>query len=320
MLAWIAVIVLCGAIAVVVYYAALTRRIAADAERRIPMVGRTVSIDGNRIHYVDEGEGPPIVFIHGLGGQLHHFRHPLFPAMGEGSRLIAIDRPGSGYSTRPGGGERIPEQAATIAKFIDVLGLERPVVVGHSLGGAIALRLALDFPGKVSALALISPLTRYIPQPPEQFGGLYIASPLKRRFIAHTFAVPASLKHAQATLDFIFGPQAVTPNYAYGGGGYLGLRPSHFYAASSDLVAVEKDLGAQDKRYGELRMPVGIIYGDQDRVLDFRRQGQEMADKVEGLDLEILEGVGHMPQFVEPDRVAAFIRRVGDRAMESRVG
>jgi len=294
--------------------ALVTRRLAADAERRIPRIGQTVAVGGDTIHYVDQGSGRPILFVHGLGGQLHHFRQTLFPAIGEGFRLVAMDRPGSGYSTRVSSGARLPQQAEAIAKFIDAVGLEKPLLVGHSLGGAIALRVALDHPDRISGLALISPLTHYVPTPPKEFGGLYIRSPLLRRIVAATLAVPAGLKTAQQTLDFVFGPQPVPEDYAIGGGGYLGLRPSHFYATSSDIVAVEQDLPGQMERYGEIRMPVGILFGSRDRVLHHTRHGLAMEGKVEGIDIEILEGIGHMPQFVEAGKVAGFVRRMAGKA------
>lgn len=296
------------------YLAWTTRRIAARSEKQIPMAGKTLEIGGDRIHYVDQGQGRPILFVHGLGGQLHHFRHPLFGVMGNDYRLIAIDRAGSGYSTRMSSGARIPQQAELIARFIDKLGLEKPLLVGHSLGGAIALRVALDHADKISGLALLSPLTHFIPAPPKEFGGLYIRSPLMRRVIANTLAVPMSMKNAQQTLDFVFGPQRVPADYAIAGGGYLGLRPGQFHATSSDLVAVEQDLPQQVERYGEIKMPVGILFGSSDRVLRHTEHGLAMQGKVEGIEVEILEGVGHMPQFVEADKVASFIRRIASRA------
>ncbi|MEQ9017912.1 MAG: alpha/beta hydrolase, partial [Nitratireductor sp.] len=119
---------------------------------------------------------------------------------------------------------------------------------------------------------------------------------------AHTVAIPMALRQAEATLDFVFGPQAVPADYAIGGGGYLGLRPSHFAATAADFVAAQT------------AMPVGILFGDADRVLDHAVHGLAMRDAVEGLDLEILEGVGHMPQFVEPTRTAGFIRRMAQKA------
>lgn len=314
MLFWIVVVAILAIAGWLGWNAMVTRRLAADAERRIPRVGKTMTIGGDAIHYVDEGAGRPILFVHGLGGQLHHFRHTLFPAMGDGFRLVAMDRPGSGYSTRVSSGARIPEQAEAIARFIDAVGLDRPLLVGHSLGGAIALRVALDHPDKIAGLALISPLTHYVPTPPKEFGGLYIRSPLMRRIIAATLAVPAGLKVAPQTLDFVFGPQPVPADYAIGGGGYLGLRPSHFHATSSDLVAVEQDLPGQMERYGEIKMPVGILFGSRDRVLHHTRHGLAMEGRIEGIDIEILEGIGHMPQFVEAEKVAAFVKRLAGQA------
>jgi len=314
MLFWIVVVAILAIAGWLGVNALTTRRLAADAERRIPRVGKTVTIGGDAIHYVDEGAGRPILFVHGLGGQLHHFRHTLFPAMGDGFRLVAMDRPGSGYSTRVSSGARIPEQAEAIARFIDAVGLDRPLLVGHSLGGAIALRVALDHPDKIAGLALISPLTHYVPTPPKEFGGLYIRSPLMRRIIAATLAVPAGLKVAPQTLDFVFGPQPVPADYAICGGGYLGLRPSHFHATSSDLVAVEQDLPGQMERYGEIKMPVGILFGSRDRVLHHTRHGLAMEGRIEGIDIEILEGIGHMPQFVEAEKVAAFVKRLAGKA------
>jgi pimeloyl-ACP methyl ester carboxylesterase len=311
---WIVVFALLAALGYLGWNALATRRLAADAERRIPRIGKTVTVGGDAVHYVDQGTGRPILFVHGLGGQLHHFRQTLFPAMGGGFRLVAMDRPGSGYSTRVSSGARIPEQAEAIARFIDAVGLDRPLLVGHSLGGAIALRVALDHPGKISGLALISPLTHYVPTPPKEFGGLYIRSPLMRRIIAATLAVPAGLKTARQTLDFVFGPQPVPEDYAIGGGGYLGLRPSHFYATSSDLVAVEQDLPGQMQRYGEIAMPVGILFGSRDRVLHHTRHGLAMEGRIEGIDIEILEGIGHMPQFVEANKVASFVTRMAGKA------
>ncbi len=311
---WAILALILLAVVVAGYYVFLTLRISADAERRVPERGKSVKIGGDHIHYIDEGDGRAILFIHGLGGQLHHFRHPLFGVLGGDYRLVALDRPGSGYSIRATSGPRLHEQARLVAEFIDALGLDRPLLVGHSLGGAIALATALDHPEKVSGLALIAPLTHLVASVPAEFGGLYIKSPLMRRIISHTTAVPLSLKYARQTLEFVFGPQSAPADYMTAGGGYLGLRPSHFYATSSDLVALRDDLGRQQERYGELQVPVSILYGDSDRVLDHRLHGVPMTDKVNGLTLDILPGVGHMVQYSDPAAVSAFIRQAADRS------
>ncbi len=304
---------------VLFHFVLATRRIAAEAERLVPPSGKFVTVAGNRIHYFETGEGPPILFIHGLGAHLHHFRHPLFEAFGPGYRLIAIDRPGSGYSVRAARATaRLPEQAAVISAFIAALGLEKPLLVGHSLGGAIALATALDHPGQVSGLVLLSPLTHVEETIRPEFRGLYIRSPLKRWLLAHTLAVPRSLAMAPKTLAFVFGPQDWPADYAVEGGGMVGLRPSHIYATASDVVAVEHDLERLQNRYGELSMPVGLLFGVADRVLDYRLHGLPMRDKIRGIEVEIIDGVGHMPQYAATGLVIAFIRRIAEKAFAKR--
>jgi len=289
----------------------VTRRWAAKAEQLIPPAGKFTEIDGNKIHYVDEGQGRPIVFVHGLGGQLHHFKGPLFDQLKGDFRLIALDRSGAGYSARKEGATgRLREQAAVVAGLIERLGIDKPLVVGHSLGGMISLTLALEHPAKIAGLALLSPLTTRVKNPPAGFAGLAIASPFLRRFLANTLAIPMSAKMAPQTLDFVFGPQQPPEDYGVKGGGWLGLRPDHFYATSSDYVAVNDEIDALAARVGEIKVPVGVLFGDKDRVLDVEEQGQSMRGRLKGVDIEILEGIGHMPQFVATDATLAFIRRM----------
>ncbi len=298
---------------------AATLWIAVKAERLVPVSGNFVEIDGNRIHYVDEGEGRPIVFVHGLGAQLHQFRHTLFNRFGQGYRLIALDRPGSGYSVRAKGATgRLPEQAEIVSRFIEELGLEKPLVVGHSLGGAVALTLAVEHPDAISGIALLAPLTHLEAGVREKAGLLYIRSRLWRWIMAYTVAVPTSLRYARQTMEFIFSPQSVPTDYMVNGGGWLGLRPSHFHATSTDFVAVEDDLGRIEQRYGEIAIAAGIFFGKADRVIDMRIHGEPMKDRIGGLDFEMVEGLGHMPQFVEPERVIAFIKRIAERAFAGR--
>lgn len=311
---WILVALLALVALIVAYFVLATRKLALRAERLVPASGKFVDIDGNRIHYVEKGEGRPILFVHGLGAQLHQFRHPLFSRL-DGYRLIALDRPGSGYSVRAAAASaRVTEQARVISRFIEELKLEKPLLVGHSLGGLIALTTALQYPGAISGLALLAPLTRYRDSVPPEFRALYIRSPLKRWLIAQTVAIPTAMKYAPRTLAFVFGPQEPPVDYATEGGGFLGLRPGHFYASVSDMVAIAEDLPALEARYGEIAMPVGILFGTRDRVLDFEEHGVSMLDRIAGLDFEILDGIGHMPQYAMPDRVIAFIRRIAGRA------
>ncbi|TJV45161.1 MAG: alpha/beta fold hydrolase [Mesorhizobium sp.] len=314
-LSWLPAVLFLLAVLAIGCLVLATLWIAAKAERLVPPVGKFIEIDGNRIHYVDVGDGQPIVFLHGLGAQLHHFRHTLFAHFGPGYRLIALDRPGSGYSVRARGATgRLPEQAELVRRFIETLGLEKPLVVGHSLGGAIALTLAVEHPEALSGIALLAPLTHMQAGMREKSGLLNIPSPLRRWIMAYTVAIPTSLRYARPTMEFIFAPQAFPADYMVDGGGWLGLRPAHFQATSADVVAIERDLGRIEQRYGEIAMPAGILFGTADRVIDIGIHGEPMQGKIEGLDFEPVDGVGHMPQFVEPERVAAFIQRMAAHA------
>src|SRR5262250_346142 len=109
---------------------------AGRVEKALPPHGQFADVPGGRIHYWQQGSGTAIVMVHGLVGQL-----------ADDFRVIVIDRPGAGYSTR--NSDRcatLREQAKFVAEFIRALGLQRPWLVGHSLGGAISLQAALDYP------------------------------------------------------------------------------------------------------------------------------------------------------------------------------
>jgi pimeloyl-ACP methyl ester carboxylesterase len=257
-----------------------------------------------------------MVMIHGLGGTLWNYTYALVDKLSGEFPVIAVDRPGSGYSTRPDDAPaRLGAQANTLAKFIRALGLKQPLLVGHSLGGALSLAIALDHPDCAGALALIAPLTHAQDDVPEPFQGLVINSPVVRKIIAWTLAIPMSIRNAPQLLKIVFGPDAVPTDFATRGGGLLGLRPKSFYNTSSDLAAVNEDLPGMMKRYGGLNIPLGMLFAKGDRILDYRRQGEAMKQTCPALDLVLVEGHGHMLPVTAPDSTAELIRRVAARRL-----
>ena len=306
------------AIVVAVALALFTEYTARRVRAALPPTGHFVDVDGARIHYIEEGFGPTLLFVHGLGAQGQNFTHSVVQRLANDFRAVVMDRPGSGYSTRhPNQAAGIRAQARTVAAFIRALGLEQPVVVAHSLGGAIALALALDFPELVSGLVLIAPFTQPEQSPPAAFAPLAIESPLRRRLLAWTVAIPASILRGRAILETVFAPDPVPRDYATAGGGLLGLRPSSFYATSTDLVAAREDMPSIVARYGELRIPVGILFGRGDRLLDYRKHGERTAVEIPHARLELMEG-GHMLPLTAPDRVASFVREIARRTQRER--
>jgi pimeloyl-ACP methyl ester carboxylesterase len=317
---WIAVAVVALLVLIIAGFVAFAAWTARQVERRLPPHGYFIDVDGERLHYLDEGSGPPLVLIHGLAGQVRVFEHSLLDQLKKDHRVVVVDRPGSGYSTRSRrSSAAISAQAQTISRFIEAVGLKKPVVVGHSLGGAIALALALNHPEQVSGLALLAPLTHPQDEVPPLFQGLVIPSPWLRHCLAWTAAVPVSLRNRKFVLDVAFGPDPVVPDYGTRGGGLLNLRPKSFVSASRDLMATAdyKCLTDMQGRYQNLTLPVGVLFGTEDRVLSATKHGTAMAAKVSGLDLELIEGAGHMIPITFADRSAKFITRIVQRVMAS---
>jgi pimeloyl-ACP methyl ester carboxylesterase len=199
MIAWIVGIVVALVGLIVTGLVLYTVSTAGQVENRLPPRGRFIDVDGARIHYLDEGTGPTLLLVHGLAGQMLNFTHSLLGKLTPHFRVIVIDRPGSGYSTRPkGASATISGQARTISRFCQELKLGRPVIVGHSLGGAIALALALNHPEQVAGLALLAPVTHRPDRVPPPFDRMAIASPVLRRLIAWTLATPLSIAKPRA--------------------------------------------------------------------------------------------------------------------------
>jgi pimeloyl-ACP methyl ester carboxylesterase len=184
-------------------------------------------------------------------------------------------------------------QARMVAQCIEKLGLDKPVLVGHSLGGAISLAVGLNHPQVIRRLALIAPLTHAESAPPGAFGGLVLPSPLVRRLVSWTLAIPLSIINSRKAIAAVFAPETMPKDFPFKGGGLLGLRPHVFYAASSDLVAAPEDLPDMERRYASMTVPVDVLYGRGDRILNVKRQGEALKQKLDRVNLRIIDG-GHM--------------------------
>lgn len=298
--------------------AAFSGATARKIEKAVPRDGELIEIDGEKLHVVDRGSGPPIVLIHGLGGQLRNFGRPMVDDLARDYRLILVDRPGSGYSTRaPGASARLRVQVEAIAELIRHLKLESPLIVGHSLGGALALSLALNHPDVVGGLALVAPLTQVqsIGDVPPVFRPMVIRSPAVRKAVAWTLATPMGMMKAEQALKEVFAPEPVPEDFGTEGGGLLAMRPGNFYASSTDLVDLEGELEGMVERYPTLRVPVSILYARADNLLNFQKHGERTASEIPGAAIELVEG-GHMLPFTQPELTAAFVRRAAARQEE----
>ena len=298
-------------LAIVVLLFLYTRKLASDAVKAVPKTGQVQPVGGGTIHYVEMGpsDAPTIVLIHGLAGQLQHYTYAMTDLLKDDFRVIVIDRPGCGYSDRAQDEmAALPEQARMIAEFMEAKGIEKSVVVGHSLGGALTLALALDYPDKVNSMALIAPLTQVQEEVPEIFKGLELRSPMMRRLVGNTIAAPMGKATADKVLAFAFAPEQPVNDFMIRAAAILGLRPVAFVGASSDMVMLEDVLPVQVARYGELKVPGGILYGDGDTILNHETHGKPMT--AFGLSYEEMAGRGHMLPMTAPQECVDFVRRM----------
>ena len=293
---------------------AFTFFIARRVTKGFPPEGKFLDVGADRVHYTDRGAGPAIVFVHGLCGNLRNFAYLDMERLARSHRVIVIDRTGAGRSVRGADSPaNIYAQARMVAQCIEKLGLDKPVLVGHSLGGAISLAVGLNHPQVIRRLALIAPLTHAESAPPGAFGGLVLPSPLVRRLVSWTLAIPLSIINSRKAIAAVFAPESMPKDFPFKGGGLLGLRPHVFYAASSDLVAAPEDLPDMERRYASMTVPVDVLYGRGDRILNVKRQGEALKQKLDRVNLRIIDG-GHMLPVTQPALTTDWVLAVAAEA------
>ncbi|MBV0892149.1 alpha/beta hydrolase [Paracoccus sp. Z118] len=287
--------------------ALISRGLQAAIERAVPRDGRLIEVDGTRLHVAEEGSGRPVLMIHGLGGQVRNFTMRLSRRM-SGHHMHIVDRPGSGYSDDlPGDTGTLKAQAALMAGLIRRLGLDRPLVVGHSLGGSIALQMALDFPGLIRGAALIGPATHRLRSPgTSALLRALLAPPLLQPF-AQTLATPVSLALSPVVAEIIFAPEEWEWSVGWEGGGLMPARPGNYAVVGRDLRMALAELPRLSRRYGELSVPVHVLQGEQDNLVDPREHAIRLAGESDRVRLTLVPG-GHMLPITQPGLVAAWLR------------
>jgi pimeloyl-ACP methyl ester carboxylesterase len=259
------------------------------------------------------GEARPgesaIVMIHGASGNLEDLR-PLAERL-KNRRVILIDRPGHGWSERLGGmGDAAPErQAELISQVLTQLGVERTVLVAHSMGAAVATAFALAEPARVAGLVLLAPVTHTWSTGIAWYYTL-TATPYAGPLFAHTLALPVGMLVSGKIVDAVFAPNPAPLDYAERTGANMVLRPGEFIANAQDVSVLLNYVRRQSPRYGDLKMPVTVIAGDGDRVVSIRIHSRAFAKAVPQTELIELPGMGHMPHYVATDVVVQAIERM----------
>jgi pimeloyl-ACP methyl ester carboxylesterase len=276
------------------------------SERDHPARGRMIEVAGGNLHVVDigpRGSGPPIVMIHGASSNLEVMRQPVGERLARTRRVILIDRPGHGWSTRARLEDSTPEiQARMITDALAALGVHRAVFVVHSWAGALGARIALDYPASVAGLVMLAPVAYPWPGGVGRYNRL-IATPVLGPLLAHTITLPLGLILAQPGARGVFQPQAMPDGFVENTATALLLRPREFIANAHDLVTLKAAVAEQAPRYAEIKAPVTIITGDADKTVSTDIHSRPFAATAPNVKLIVLPGVGHMVQNAAPDLV-----------------
>ncbi|WP_164934684.1 alpha/beta fold hydrolase [Bradyrhizobium zhanjiangense] len=279
-------------------------------QRAFPPQGRMIEVDGAVLHVVDLGPrnaGLPIVMLHGASSNLEAMRRPLGDLLASDHRVILIDRPGHGWSTRVRRQDSTPQiQARMIDDALQELGIDRAVFVVHSWSGALGARIALDHPHRVAGLVMLAPVTH-----PWRGGvGRYneiIATPVIGSLLAYTITLPLGYVLTESGARNVFLPQVMPDGFVKDSATPLLLRPREFIANAYDLVTLKEAVAAQVARYGEISAPVTIIAGEPDKTVSTGIHARPFAAIVPNAKLIVLPDLGHMVQNAVPDIVKAEI-------------
>jgi pimeloyl-ACP methyl ester carboxylesterase len=295
----------------------VARAITVIAATRIEVAhspsGRFVEAEGVRLHVLELGAAAsadqlPIVLIHGASGNLEDLRLAIGHRLAASRRVILLDRPGHGWSERPGGvADASPaRQAALIAAALDQIGVARFVLLGHSLGGTVASALALAFPTRVAGLVLLAPVTH------PWKGGLtwynaVLSTPVLGSIFAHSIAVPLALLLLRGGVASVFVPQLPPADYVRRAAIRLLLRPAQFLANAQDIAALKPFVTVQAPRYSEIGVPTVILTGTADTTVSPRVHARAIAAAIPHARLILLAGIGHMPHHVATNAVIAAV-------------
>jgi pimeloyl-ACP methyl ester carboxylesterase len=298
-------------VAALAFLALVTQAGILMAQRAHPAQGRKVAVSGATLHVVDTGPrdaaGPPIVMLHGASANLEVMRQPIGERLAKNHRVILIDRPGHGWSTRARLEDSTPEiQGRMIEEALAKLGVDQAIFVVYSWAGALGARIALDYPQRVAGLVMLAPVAYPWPGGAGRYNRI-VSTPVIGPLLAYTITLPLGTLLAERGARGVFLPQAMPDGFVENTATPLLLRPREFLANARDLVALKAAVEGQASRYAAIKAPITIIAGDADKTVSTNIHSRPLVSTAPNAKLIVLPGVGHMVQYAAPDLVVSEI-------------
>lgn len=291
-----------------------------QAERENPPTGRFIVVDGVRLHYVEQGEGPVLLLIHGNSVMAEDFRlSGLMGKLARNFRVIAFDRPGYGYSDRPRTTIWTAEaQAKLLQRALDLMGVQQAIVLGHSLGALVGLSMALQSPDRVRGLVLLAGY--YYPS--LRVDSLLFATPaipLIGDLMRYTLSPLVSRLMWPLLMKQAFSPRKRTANFMRTPV-WMTLRPKQVRASAADSLMMVTSAAALQKHYPELKMPVTILAGEGDLVASAEGNSRRLHEAVPQSTLRLFPETGHMIQHLVPDDISSEVNQLAGQGTRAAKG
>jgi pimeloyl-ACP methyl ester carboxylesterase len=295
--------------------ALFNRHLAKKAEQDNPPAGQFLEVDGVRLHYIERGSGEPLVLLHGNGSMIQDFESSgLVDLAAKNYRVIVIDRPGFGHSSRPRNVIWTPDtQAQLIKRALDRLGVSTTIVLGHSWGASVALALALRFPDMVRGLVLASGYY-YPTMRPDVLALSTPAVPVVGVVLGYTLSPIMSRLMWPLMMAKIFGPRSAPAKFDQFPK-EMALRPSQIRASAAESALMIPDAFHFEDKYAGLKMPVVIIAGEDDRLIDIDKQSARLHSNVSQSAFHHVPKNGHMIHQTATGEVMAAINEVSGSAL-----
>ena len=285
----------------------------ARIEARYPPLGQMVEVNGKHVQAYVTGSGPDLVMIHGSSANMRDLIIALEDTLAPHFRVIIFDRPGLGYSDRLSAkGDTFIDQAMILRDAAKKLGADKPIVLGHSLGGIVSMAWATHAPDDLSALALISPVVMPFETPTSTYYKMN-KHPIIGPFINHFIGAFHYEDAIQNGLNEVFAPDPPPAGYREKMGVELVLRPKTVQNNARQRNQIHAQIRALEADYDNVRVPIEILHGDLDTTVSLKIHAEGLKNRIDDVNVTIWQDQGHMPHHFKQADILDAVQRLQSR-------